>query len=199
MPPNMNTHPPTHTHAPQHKPTPPNAYTCPRTRTHAPQRVCVPPNTYARPPTRACCHPAVGDACACTWVSGARVAQHKVRRGRGHPARARAWAWAYSEGEGVGVDREGEGEGEEHGQKLAVGVSIETWCLGEGEGMWWAKVKARGVWWAKACGWQRRGHVVGKGEQARASKGLTRGEVEHIVRCFDLEFLDDWNGCTGAA
>jgi hypothetical protein len=59
---------------------------------------------------------------------------------------------------------------------------------GEGEGVWWAKVKARvcggrrrrrgcvvgegmvgkgkgeGVWWAKAraCGGQRRGHVVGR-------------------------------------
>jgi hypothetical protein len=44
-----------------------------------------------------------------------------------------------------------------------MGVSIEAWCLGEGEGMWWAKAKARGcvvgkgVWWAKAraCGGRR--------------------------------------------
>jgi hypothetical protein len=41
--------------------------------------------------------------------------------------------------------------------------------VGEGEG--------EGVWWAKACGGRRRGRVVGEGERAGASEGLTRGEV----------------------
>ncbi|KAF8463794.1 hypothetical protein DFH94DRAFT_827458 [Russula ochroleuca] len=87
--------------------------------------------------------------------------------------------------EGVGVDREGEGE--EHGRKLGVGVSIEAWCLGEG----------KGVWWARACGGRR--HVVGEGERGGASEGLMRGEVGCVVLCFNLEFLGDWNGRTGAA